>query len=107
VSQAGKNRHEHIMESLELFGKEVLPEFLERDEKDAPKKAKAMEPLIEKAMARKVDDTPPLPRPDYSFPAIPRRMADESGNEQFKEMLDTFERDRAAGVRDPGAGIAG
>ena len=27
VAQAGKNRHEHIMESLELFGREVLPEF--------------------------------------------------------------------------------
>ena len=32
VLQAGKNRHEHIMESLELFGREVLPEFKERDE---------------------------------------------------------------------------
>ena len=32
-SQAGKNRHEHIMESLELFGREVLPEFKDRDEK--------------------------------------------------------------------------
>ncbi|MDX6667646.1 MAG: hypothetical protein QOK04_1026 [Solirubrobacteraceae bacterium] len=27
VSQAGRNRHEHICESLELFAKEVLPEF--------------------------------------------------------------------------------
>jgi alkanesulfonate monooxygenase SsuD/methylene tetrahydromethanopterin reductase-like flavin-dependent oxidoreductase (luciferase family) len=107
VSQAGKNRHDDIMESLELFGKEVLPEFLERDERDAPKKATAMERLIEKAMARKVDDAPPLPSPDYSFPAIPKRMADESGNEQFKEFLTNFERDRAAGVRDPEAGIAG
>src|SRR4029078_4035309 len=32
VMQAGKNRHEHIMESLELFGREVLPEFAERDD---------------------------------------------------------------------------
>ena len=32
VMQAGKNRHEHIMESLELFGREVLPEFEERDD---------------------------------------------------------------------------
>ncbi len=31
VMQAGKNRHEDIMESLELFGTEVLPEFAERD----------------------------------------------------------------------------
>src|SRR5205807_997579 len=33
ASQTGKNRHEHVMESLELFGRDVLPEFLERDEK--------------------------------------------------------------------------
>ena len=32
VMQAGHNRHEHIMESIELFGTEVLPEFIERDE---------------------------------------------------------------------------
>src|SRR3954451_11161058 len=31
TAQAGKNRHEHIMESLELFGREVLPEFIERE----------------------------------------------------------------------------
>jgi alkanesulfonate monooxygenase SsuD/methylene tetrahydromethanopterin reductase-like flavin-dependent oxidoreductase (luciferase family) len=29
-SQCGDRQHEHIMESLELFGKEVLPEFKER-----------------------------------------------------------------------------
>ena len=32
VLQAGRNRHEDIMESIELFGREVLPEFAERDE---------------------------------------------------------------------------
>ena len=31
VMQAGRNRHEDIMESIELFGTEVLPEFAERD----------------------------------------------------------------------------
>ena len=30
VSQAGRNRHEHICESLELFAAEVMPEFAER-----------------------------------------------------------------------------
>jgi alkanesulfonate monooxygenase SsuD/methylene tetrahydromethanopterin reductase-like flavin-dependent oxidoreductase (luciferase family) len=29
LNQAGKNTHEHICESLELFGKEVMPEFHE------------------------------------------------------------------------------
>jgi alkanesulfonate monooxygenase SsuD/methylene tetrahydromethanopterin reductase-like flavin-dependent oxidoreductase (luciferase family) len=107
VSQAGKNRHEHIMESLELFGREVLPEFMEREARDRPAKEKELAPVIDAAMARKVDDTPPLPSPDYSFPAIPKRMADASGNEQFKKFLSDFERDRAAGIRDPEAGIAG
>jgi hypothetical protein len=27
LNQAGKNTHEHICESLELFAKEVMPEF--------------------------------------------------------------------------------
>jgi hypothetical protein len=27
LNQAGKNRHEHICESLELFAQEVMPEF--------------------------------------------------------------------------------
>ena len=39
--QAGKNRHEHIMEALELFGREVLPEFAERDEKLATRQGAA------------------------------------------------------------------
>lgn len=29
--QVGRNKHEHIMEAIKLFGEEVLPEFLERD----------------------------------------------------------------------------
>ena len=32
LNQAGKNRHEDICESLELFAKEVMPEFVDRDE---------------------------------------------------------------------------
>ena len=41
VLQAGRNRHEHIMESIELFGREVLPEFIERDEKPAADEGQA------------------------------------------------------------------
>ena len=108
VSQAGKNRHEDIMESLELFGTKVLPEFAERDEAATAAKAARLEPVIDKVMARRVDDAPPpLPVPDYSFPAMPRRMADATGNEEFKEMLEKLADDRAAGRRDPSAGILG
>jgi alkanesulfonate monooxygenase SsuD/methylene tetrahydromethanopterin reductase-like flavin-dependent oxidoreductase (luciferase family) len=53
LQQSGRNRHEHICESLELFGSEVLPEFISgRDEREA-KKAEELAPSIEKALARK------------------------------------------------------
>ena len=35
LNQAGKNSHEHICDSLELFGKEVMPEFRTDPEHDA------------------------------------------------------------------------
>jgi hypothetical protein len=31
LNQAGKNTHEHICESLELFAREVMPEFHEHE----------------------------------------------------------------------------
>jgi alkanesulfonate monooxygenase SsuD/methylene tetrahydromethanopterin reductase-like flavin-dependent oxidoreductase (luciferase family) len=97
-SQAGKNRHEHIMESLELFGKEVLPEFAERDEKYQREKEQRLAPVIETVLARKpAEDHPPLPADDYAFPAIPRAMADRFGNDEFHKMLDNFAEQSALG----------
>ena len=53
VLQAGRNRHEHICESLELFAERVMPQFLDgRDQRDAAK-AKRLEPAIEAALARR------------------------------------------------------
>ena len=102
-SQAGKNRHEHIMESLELFGKEVLPEFAERDEKLQRDKEQRLAPVIDAGRwrASPPSDHPPLPSPDYAFPAIPRAMADRFGNDDFHEMLDDVRR----AVRDGPGGI--
>ena len=98
ASQAGKNRHEHVMESLELFGREVLPEFLERDEKATREKAARLEPVVEKVLARKpADDHPPLPDPDYEIPAIPRSVADREGADGFHAWLDDYARKAAAG----------
>ncbi len=53
ISQAGKNKHEDICSSLNLFGKEVLPEFKEREQLNAKKKAERLAPIIENAMKRK------------------------------------------------------
>jgi alkanesulfonate monooxygenase SsuD/methylene tetrahydromethanopterin reductase-like flavin-dependent oxidoreductase (luciferase family)/putative sterol carrier protein len=53
VSQAGRNRHEHICESLELFAKEVLPPFAERaDAREAERRA-GLEEAIERALRRR------------------------------------------------------
>ena len=62
VSQAGRNRHEDICESLELFGREVLPEFAERDEPAQRAKAARLAPVLERALARK--ERPPAPVDD-------------------------------------------
>jgi alkanesulfonate monooxygenase SsuD/methylene tetrahydromethanopterin reductase-like flavin-dependent oxidoreductase (luciferase family) len=41
ILQAGRNRHEHICESLELFAERVMPRFLEgRDQREAEKAAR-------------------------------------------------------------------
>jgi alkanesulfonate monooxygenase SsuD/methylene tetrahydromethanopterin reductase-like flavin-dependent oxidoreductase (luciferase family) len=96
--QAGKNRHEHIMEALELFGRDVLPEFAERDDKLQRDKDQRLAPVIDAVMARKPDtDHPPLPTADYTFPAMPRAMADRAGNDDFQKMLDDFEKQSAVG----------
>ena len=106
VMQAGKNRHEHIMESLQLFADEVMPEFKEREPEHQRRKAERVGPMIEAAMARKVDDTPALPE-GYSFPALPRAWVDATGSAEAKAWLEKFAADRAAGTRDADLGIIG
>lgn len=53
VLQAGRNRHEHICETLELFGKEVIPRFAEARERSEAEKAERLAPVIEAALARR------------------------------------------------------
>ncbi len=99
VMQAGKNRHEHIMESLELFGTEVLPEFIERDVEASARKAEKWAPIIEAAMARKVDTAPPMPA-DYIMKALPKQMVDALEMEQAKEWMEKLADKQASGERD-------
>jgi len=108
VVQAGKNRHEHICESLELFGREVLPAFKERDDAQVRAKAARLAPAIDAAMERRTNEpqSPPLP-PDYSFPAMPRRWADETGSQEMRDWLEGFADARAKGIREEGLGILG
>jgi alkanesulfonate monooxygenase SsuD/methylene tetrahydromethanopterin reductase-like flavin-dependent oxidoreductase (luciferase family) len=67
VSQAGNNRHEDICESLELFAREVMPEFADRADAHEKQKQERLAPAIEAALARR---DPPRPAPDYFIPAV-------------------------------------
>jgi alkanesulfonate monooxygenase SsuD/methylene tetrahydromethanopterin reductase-like flavin-dependent oxidoreductase (luciferase family) len=56
LQQGGKYEHDHICESLELAGREVIPEFAERHAERERRKGEELAPYIEKALAR----IPPL-----------------------------------------------
>jgi alkanesulfonate monooxygenase SsuD/methylene tetrahydromethanopterin reductase-like flavin-dependent oxidoreductase (luciferase family) len=53
LQQAGRNRHEHICESLELFAAEVMPGFSAEVASREEKKRAELAPWIEAALARK------------------------------------------------------
>ncbi len=53
LQQAGRNRHEHICQSLELLAREVLPEFAPQAAERERRKTEELAPFIEKALARK------------------------------------------------------
>ncbi len=99
VMQAGKNRHEHIMESIELFGTQVLPEFIERDEVASRAKAAKWAPVIEKAMARR-DRTDPVMPADYVMRAIPKQMVEALDSQPATTWLESLADKQAAGVVD-------
>ena len=68
MQQAGRNRHDHICASLELFAAEVMPEFKAQVEEREAAKASRLAPHIEAALARKLrmpalaDDDIPIVR---------------------------------------------
>ncbi|HEX8858937.1 MAG TPA: LLM class flavin-dependent oxidoreductase [Actinomycetes bacterium] len=53
VSQAGRTRHEHICESLELFAHEVMPEFAEQADAHDQAKAERLQGAVQAALARR------------------------------------------------------
>jgi len=94
---AGRNRHEHIMETLDLFAREVMPEFAERHEARTRAKAARLEPVLAAVMARKPEgDHPPLD-PDYEILAYPRRDADQQPSGKFHRWLDDYAAKVASG----------
>lgn len=96
VMQAGRNRHEHIMEALELFGKEVMPEFKDRQAKIEAEKRQRFAPIVEAAMKRRVDDAPPLPE-GYTITPMARGWLEQQGG---KGAVERMQKARATGEPD-------
>lgn len=90
IQQGGKNKHEHICESLELFASEVMPEFKKDEEERERKKMDELAPYLEAAMARKqkmkalADDEIP------SLIALGRRIAEEEATLEEREEREAF-----------------
>ena len=68
LQQAGRNKHAHICEALELFAAEVMPDFKADVAEREAKKARDLAPFIEAAMARK---RWMKPLEDHEIPIVP------------------------------------
>ena len=77
IQQGGRNRHEHICESLELFAAEVMPEFKLHEEARERRKAESLAPAIEAAMKRKVRLKPMEVADIPTIAALGRRVAED------------------------------
>jgi alkanesulfonate monooxygenase SsuD/methylene tetrahydromethanopterin reductase-like flavin-dependent oxidoreductase (luciferase family) len=53
LQQAGRNRHDHICESLELFAREVMPQFKADVEAREARKTQELAPYVAAALKRK------------------------------------------------------
>jgi alkanesulfonate monooxygenase SsuD/methylene tetrahydromethanopterin reductase-like flavin-dependent oxidoreductase (luciferase family) len=67
LQQAGRNRHEHICRSMELLGRDVLPEFAAKSPDREKRKEEELAPYVEKALTRK---TRMAPLADNEIPVV-------------------------------------
>jgi hypothetical protein len=81
MQQAGRNRHEHICASLELFAAEVRPPFAAQAAEREARKAEELAPFVEAALARKrrmaplADDAIPIVHASVAAPIVNRTSA--------------------------------
>jgi hypothetical protein len=81
LQQAGRNQHQHIVESLELFAAEVMPGFKAEVAEREARKAVELAPYLEAAMARK---RWMKPLEDHEIPVVPASRAKAQVNESAK-----------------------
>jgi len=79
--------HEGTMESTELMGKEVLPEFIDRDAKHVAAKAKRLEPVLEKLENRREASLAPGFDESYSFGGLPTGQGGKFTSSEIPEAM--------------------
>ena len=67
IQQGGKNKHSDICDSLNLFAKEVMPEFHAEEDARLQRKNEELAPFIQEAFGRKV---PLAPLTDDQIPVL-------------------------------------
>ena len=82
IQQAGRNQHDHICDSLELFAAEVLPEFKARAADRQAEKDAQLAPYVAAAMERKVKLRSLADEDIPTFVSLGRRISEESTSER-------------------------
>jgi hypothetical protein len=75
------------MESLEIMGKEVLPEFIERDAKAVADKTKRLAPVLDKVEARRPEPAAPVFDEGYSFGGLPTGRGGKYTGSEIPEAM--------------------
>ncbi|SVA22889.1 uncharacterized protein METZ01_LOCUS75743 [marine metagenome] len=88
IQQSGKNKHEHICESLELFAKKVMPEFRENEINRQKNKMKDLAPYIEKAMKRKKEFKQLQDEEIPKVVALGRQITEQSESQSDSSVFD-------------------
>ena len=100
IQQGGRNRHEHICESLELFAAEVMPEFKQRADERERRKLEELAPHIEKALQRKQWMKPLKDEEIPEIHALGRQIVEQLPDEQ-KEATYQSASGLAVPIKDP------
>ena len=74
------------MESIELMGKEVLPEFIERDEKASGREGQAARTCPREGRGAQAESKAPLFDETYSFGGLPTGRENYTANEMSLAM---------------------
>src|SRR5262249_35844513 len=104
IQQGGKNRHEHICESLELFASAGMPAFKGKEAERQARKAENLGPYIEAAFRRKQVRAMPADADIASYQAYGLSIAqvdpatlpeaNRRRMETFRKMREIMERTR-------------